>query len=435
MVKRVLIRTLVVGLLLFIFVAGTLFLIRSLGASRLDAWKREMRAQGERLLVSELAPWAVVSNAMIPRLIAANKQLPECPFERGEFPLMEVTNGAARVAWACATNPWPDMHQLVDDNAAPLEAMRAVLKLRPRDLGWDYRDYHTLSVPFVDIRKAAQWLANVVIIELNRNRKKAAMTNLLASMDLVVCHEADGSFGYQMIRVALANLAFALSWEALQAGGWSDKELAALQTAWEGVSLGRPLEFSLRIERAIALNYFEMARRGKTNATVLIEDTVPPELEIIYTHIWQAALSSQDELMYLKDFQEILAAVSAVRRTSSAADLGRLVPFRGPWTGRLADYRFPMARAVASSMVTGIRNWARAEARRQLVLAAIGLERFHLQHGTYPEKLAQLVPEILPAVPVDFGDGKPVRYERQGEQFRLWSILEDTTVWPRAAED
>jgi hypothetical protein len=250
-----------------------------------------------------------------------------------------------------------------------------------------------------------------------------------------MCHEADGSFIYQLIRVAIAHLAFALSWEALQGGGWSDEELAGLQAAWEAVSLGHPLEFSLRIDRAIALNYFEMARRGKTNAIALIEDTVPPGLEIIYTHIWQTTLSSQDELMYLKNYQQLLAAVSAVRRTSSAADLEHHVPFRGAWTGRLANYRFPMARAVGHTMTKALRNWVRVEAKRQLVLAAIGLERFRLRHGTYPEKLAQLVPEILAVVPVDFGDGKPLRYEHQGEQFRLWSILEDTTVWPRAAEE
>ena len=72
----------------------------------------------------------------------------------------------------------------------------------------------------------------------------------------------------------------------------------------------------------------------------------------------------------------------------------------------------------------------KTEVQRQLALAAIGLERYRLRHGRYPEKLEELVPGILPAVPVDFGDGKPLRYKRAGEQYELWSVWENVR-WPR----
>gem|GEM_PF-4769414 len=42
----------------------------------------------------------------------------------------------------------------------------------------------------------------------------------------------------------------------------------------------------------------------------------------------------------------------------------------------------------------------------------IALLRHGLRHGEYPERLAQLVPEFLTAVPVDWMTGEPVRYER-----------------------
>ncbi len=42
----------------------------------------------------------------------------------------------------------------------------------------------------------------------------------------------------------------------------------------------------------------------------------------------------------------------------------------------------------------------------------IALLRHGLRHGEYPERLAQLVPKFLPAVPVDWMSGEPVRYER-----------------------
>jgi len=61
--------------------------------------------------------------------------------------------------------------------------------------------------------------------------------------------------------------------------------------------------------------------------------------------------------------------------------------------------------------------------RKQQALAAIALERFFAKHGSYPAKLDELVPEFLPAVPVDVCDGKPLRYRRtEIGRFMLWSV-------------
>jgi len=63
------------------------------------------------------------------------------------------------------------------------------------------------------------------------------------------------------------------------------------------------------------------------------------------------------------------------------------------------------------------------EARRRITIAAIGLERFHLAHGTYPKTLAELAPAYMRAVPVDFIDGKPLHYRPTDDgHFILYSI-------------
>jgi hypothetical protein len=53
---------------------------------------------------------------------------------------------------------------------------------------------------------------------------------------------------------------------------------------------------------------------------------------------------------------------------------------------------------------------AQAEAYRRLIVTAIGLERFRLRHGNYPANLDELMPEYLKQPPLDFMDGKPLRY-------------------------
>jgi hypothetical protein len=66
---------------------------------------------------------------------------------------------------------------------------------------------------------------------------------------------------------------------------------------------------------------------------------------------------------------------------------------------------------------------AETEARRRLIVTAIALERYRGRHGSYPTTLQALVPELLPKLPMDFMDGKPLRYRVTGDgHFVLYSV-------------
>ncbi len=63
------------------------------------------------------------------------------------------------------------------------------------------------------------------------------------------------------------------------------------------------------------------------------------------------------------------------------------------------------------------------DARRQQALAALALERFFVKNSRYPAALADLVPEFLPAIPLDPCDGKPLRYRTTpAGRYQLWSV-------------
>ena len=66
---------------------------------------------------------------------------------------------------------------------------------------------------------------------------------------------------------------------------------------------------------------------------------------------------------------------------------------------------------------------AEAEARRRLLVTAIALERYRGRRGSYPQKLEELVPELLQHPPVDFMDGQPLRYRKTEDgHFVLYSV-------------
>src|SRR5678810_153039 len=57
---------------------------------------------------------------------------------------------------------------------------------------------------------------------------------------------------------------------------------------------------------------------------------------------------------------------------------------------------------------------------------AIALKRYELKHGKSPTDLAALVPEFLPAVPIDLMIGKPLHYRvNPDNSFTLYSVGND----------
>jgi len=69
---------------------------------------------------------------------------------------------------------------------------------------------------------------------------------------------------------------------------------------------------------------------------------------------------------------------------------------------------------------------AEAEAERRILITAVAFERYRAKHGSYPQTLAQLAPEFLKTVPVDFMDGQPLRYRLMEDgHFILYSVGQD----------
>jgi hypothetical protein len=58
---------------------------------------------------------------------------------------------------------------------------------------------------------------------------------------------------------------------------------------------------------------------------------------------------------------------------------------------------------------------------RQTARTGLAAARYHRHHGRFPERLEQLVPAFLPAVPVDPRDGQPLRLGRMGEGIILYA--------------
>jgi len=90
------------------------------------------------------------------------------------------------------------------------------------------------------------------------------------------------------------------------------------------------------------------------------------------------------------------------------------------------ERRFPFAVGEEFTLPNFLLKAADAETARRITVTAIALERYRRRHGKYPEQLPELTPEFLAKAPIDFMDGKPLRYRRKDDgTFLLYSVGED----------
>ncbi|MCS7186998.1 MAG: hypothetical protein RMK89_08615 [Armatimonadota bacterium] len=84
-----------------------------------------------------------------------------------------------------------------------------------------------------------------------------------------------------------------------------------------------------------------------------------------------------------------------------------------------------VAKLLVPSFTQTFLKAANFHALQRLTQVAIALRLYRRENGRYPETLQELVPQYLPSVPLDPFDGKPLRYERLRNGFKIWSIGQD----------
>ncbi len=67
----------------------------------------------------------------------------------------------------------------------------------------------------------------------------------------------------------------------------------------------------------------------------------------------------------------------------------------------------------------------RAELMEKMELTAMSLASYRNQHESYPDKLDDLMPQYLAAIPIDtfLAESAPIRYRSDGKTYVLWAVF------------
>ena len=411
--------------------------------ARLAAYRAELRAQGEKLSITELAPIpspGAVAAGIDLVLVAA----PTLNHSNLPPSLHTITNG---LAWAMCREPilptedhldlWPALASTVAENEAAFQTLHAVLEAGEIGFQLNYSQGFNLGLPHLSrIKSPAQRLSAGALYELHACHTDRAFAHLraLARLTSVSCDEP--LMISELVRIAISAIALNTTWHALQTQLLSETQWAQLQREWERLHFARQTEAAFAMERAMGeLTFRELREKyqdfsnfGTAGANTGLAELAAIGVEIMqdpmaglrqFAHrypgywAWVWWGSYEDELLYAKTTQTAIEAAraSAVERTLRAT--GK------PFQERLALVRKQHPKAgrwlgedlMISGMIERLfERVALMELQRSLLVGAIALERHRLRHGTYPNSLESLAPEFVASTPIDPMDGKPLRY-------------------------
>ena len=287
--------------------------------------------------------------------------------------------------------------------------------------------------------------------DLHQGDTGSATTNLCVLLALVRDNQDEGIMVSQLVRMAMAVIGTSATWEFLQSTNATDAQLATLQKSWEQMEFIRTTEAAFVFEQAWGANVIEKLRASHHEFAGLLGGpsggpawSWPPDLEAMANSakrtcaevMWRNSWSFTQEIHSLQANQIILETLRHMKTNSffkpdCDAMKSRLSALGITNVGEaffraldIPDFEdFFMGSDNLGSVVF---KAIRMEAARRVVITAIALKRFQLQHGKLPEKISELAPEFLAAIPIDPFDGKPLRYRPNADGiYLLYCVGED----------
>jgi len=297
--------------------------------------------------------------------------------------------------------------------------------------------------------------------DLHHGDREKAVQDLATLLAFAKVYEQDPSLVNLMIRIAIVGLSVDVCWDALQADGWTEQQLATLQQQCLDIDKVLPqMARAMESERAGRFYQYQWLRSHSYQAWVdryreiyqgfgmgqQCPESANPAQQWVFHPLWSFAWADQEELVYLRQSQSEIAVLREVARQRSWSCLKAQIATQQasyhrpaaawrfhlqlPLLDRLSDvvstqhhpepaYPFP---DFTRAWFTSLGNLTRHE----MVITAIALKRYALRHGHPPDQLADLVPDFLTALPTDLMDGQPMRYRLNPDgTFVLYSVGEN----------
>jgi len=460
-----------------VLVTAFLLIERWRGQIALANYKKELRAKGEKLSPQDFVkPFKAEDNGA-PVVYAAVEKLTNGIVLPYSYPprMKLLESGRAVVGFrepewvekdpfrdgdtikGLVTFHWAYLAADLQTNAAALAEIQAALRQSVLNNQLDFAAGTKMKFGrLAPVKQLTHWFGGATQLALHEGRNADALQYLVSQIHLPRLLAEDGIVISELVRIAIATIARTDTWEALQAEGWTDADLAAMQQAWAEQNFARNMSRSLEGERVYMAQCSQQLRASNEDTYEMMfgeysvwfsgsdsqnsgwwkwleehpynEEIMGALRKQIFCRLWRFSWSHQSELRTWQTMQELTDIMRAATTNASNQSSEAAVSEFYAKVGDMNFYdqiRFPSFDGVGGLSRT-VNKAMQAETHRSLCLTAIALKRYSLRHGKLPENLNALVPEFLSTVLVDYMDGQPIKYRLNADgSFTLYSVGED----------
>lgn len=446
--------------LVFVGLTGIeLAMVGSGPEKEVEAYKKSLIANGEKLQISELVPPPVAPEQNGADIVkdALGLLRPEDDEYSNSIPAMQMIGpGKAIVCFEQPdvrdlqfTNSWENELAVLTDDEPMTEFLTQATNYPVIDFPLDYEDWSGTEKYAVPLLSAANRLSAKAVCDLRQGDIASARTDISTTLAIVKRLDDVRLERFQNVRIFMTWLAAEVTWEFLQSSNVNDMDLALLQTNWEQPKYVHAMENAFAMQRAFGESEILKMRTSKQYFN---DYTKGGEEDVDWSDGWGNAVRSlannakfacaksayraswtySDELHMIKEYEIIVQTLRTVetnecffpaytRMTNELSSYWADEP--DGWLAKWDNNDLHRMFSVEDFEEEAVSRTFEAEATRRIVITAIALKRYHLKNGSYPSSLADLTPQFVSSVPRDPIDGKPLRYRSMpGGSFLLYSV-------------
>lgn len=395
----------------------TVWIFQSYSAARVEEALARIRAEGEPADLAELGeyyalPAGAANSATLWMSATAPLSGPGYAAAAGDLPI--VGRGESDVP--PPDQPWPQQdaaEQHLARHANSLEKMHEAANLGPARYPTDFHQGVQMLLPHGQaLRCGVRLLALEAHVRARQGDAHGVAEALHAMIQAGESLQREPVLVSQLVRFACTGVGVQTLEDLLPHIDFSDDDLARLQADLDAADAQDGLQRALLGERVLGFDAFQ-------NPAVLqsqIRPSVPRFMAFTRHDGLVLYLESMEQFHDAagKPWPQALAEADAVQQhITDRASSG------------VGKFRYALTALATPAMEGAFAAAARVEARNRTAATALAAERYRRQHGRFPEKLEQLTPKFLPAVPTDPFDGQPLRYAASENRRVVYSIGPD----------